>query len=118
MSKKAGVCLYSGGLDSILAIKLILDQGFKIIALKLVTPFFYERSGSDPLWVLEQEGVTIQYLDITKEFMDMLGSPHYGYGKNLNPCLDCKILMLKRAKNLMHKIGANFVFTEIGRAHV
>ncbi|MGA1826151.1 MAG: tRNA 4-thiouridine(8) synthase ThiI [bacterium] len=109
MREKAAVCLYSGGLDSILAIKLMLDQGFTITALKLVTPFFYERS--DPVWVLEQEGVTIHHLDITNEFLDMLGSPQYGYGKNLNPCLDCKILMLKRAKNVMHKIGARFVFT-------
>ncbi|MGA1868616.1 MAG: tRNA 4-thiouridine(8) synthase ThiI [bacterium] len=109
MNRALSICLYSGGLDSILAIKLILDQGFKIIALRLTTPFFYERS--DPAWILEQKAVTIQNLDITAEIIDIIRSPFFGYGKNLNPCLDCKILMLKKAKSLLEEKGASFVFT-------
>ena len=106
-----GVALYSGGLDSILAIKLILDQGIHVEALIFQTPFFGEDK-TDPIpFLADCANFKLHMIDITNQFLNMLASPRYGYGKQLNPCIDCKILMLREAKSFMEKVGADFVFT-------
>ena len=106
-----GVGLYSGGLDSMLAIKLILDQGIHVAALVCRSPFFGENTVHDiPFWE-GYEHLRFHDLDITDRFLKMLSKPKYGYGKNLNPCIDCKILMLREAKSFMKKTDADFVFT-------
>ncbi|MBN2374275.1 tRNA 4-thiouridine(8) synthase ThiI [bacterium] len=103
------VALYSGGLDSILAIKLMLDLGCYVEAIGFRTPFFDIRHDV-PVF----EGypkVDLKILDITERFLEALASPRHGFGKHLNPCIDCKIIMLSEARLYMEKEGTDFVFT-------
>jgi tRNA U34 2-thiouridine synthase MnmA/TrmU len=106
-----GVALYSGGLDSILSIKLILDQGIYVEALIFRTLFFGEKINHNIPVLAGYQGLNFNTLDITQRFIDILVSPEHGYGKRLNPCIDCKILMLREAKFFMENMGADFVFT-------
>jgi len=106
-----GVALYSGGLDSILAIKLILDQGIHVEALIFQTPFFGGDNTDHIPFLTDCANLKLHRIDITSRFLNILASPRYGYGKQLNPCIDCKILMLREAKSFMENIGADFVFT-------
>lgn len=104
------VALYSGGLDSILAIKLMLDQDCQVYALGFQTPFFSTRDDLS-LLVAVHPDLRLNIMDITQGFLKVLASPGYGYGKCMNPCIDCKILMLCEAKSYMEKVKADFVFT-------
>jgi hypothetical protein len=106
-----GVALYSGGLDSILSIKLILDQGAHVKALIFKTPFFGAEINDNIPFLTDYKHLRFRKINITHSFMKILASPKYGYGKHLNPCIDCRILMLHEAKSYMEKIGADFVFT-------
>lgn len=100
------IALISGGLDSTLAAKLIKEQGIKIVGLKFKIPFFL-----NPKKPLLDLGIEIKKVDIGDEFLAMLKNPRHGYGRNLNPCIDCKILMLSKAKNLMEEFQAEFIIT-------
>ncbi len=106
-----GVALYSGGLDSILSIKLILDQGVHVEALIFQSPFFGAKINNNIPFLTEHKDLRFSKIDITPSFMKVVASPRYGYGKHLNPCIDCRILMLHEAKLFMESIGADFVFT-------
>lgn len=114
MTKKYdAVALYSGGLDSILAIKLIEKQGIKVKALHFVTPFFGEDEGSELLdfW-RETHDLDILPVDISESYVSMMmEGPAYGFGKVLNPCVDCKIHMLGHARRLMKELGAKFIIS-------
>ena len=102
------ILLFSGGLDSILACKIIAAQGIEVSGLTFETPFFgAARAKATAL----QLGIPHSVMNITQAHLDMLQAPRYGYGKNMNPCIDCKILMLKIAGQLMEETGANFLFT-------
>ncbi len=109
------VALLSGGLDSSLAIKAVQVQGIEVIAVHCVIPFLkYEWDGADTsaaARICEKLGCQLRILDISAEFLEIVRNPPHGYGKNLNPCIDCKILMLKKAKELMRTEGAQFVIT-------
>ena len=105
-----GVALFSGGLDSLLALHLILEQGCRVDALCLSTPFFEKRL-EEGRALFREYPVRFTHLDITDRFIDILVAPRYGYGKHLNPCIDCKILMLSEAKGHMERTDADFVFT-------
>ncbi|MGA1796900.1 MAG: tRNA 4-thiouridine(8) synthase ThiI [bacterium] len=105
------VALYSGGLDSVLAIKLMLDQGIRIEALTCITPFFGCISRNPPRILEGNPLVGYHCIDITETFLDVLRRPRYGFGRHLNPCIDCRILMLKHAKAFMEETGADFVLT-------
>lgn len=99
------VSLFSGGLDSILAAKIMQRQGLDVIALHFVTPFF-GRVESIPFWQREY-GLKIRAVDVGQQFLDMLvRRPPRGFGKALNPCVDCKILMMREAKKIMESLGA------------
>lgn len=88
------VALFSGGLDSILSVKILQEQGVDVRALSFTTPFF----GDDRIReVAEANGIDIEFIDITDDYLEMLEKPKYGYGKNANPCIDCKILMIRKA---------------------
>ncbi|WP_045215755.1 tRNA (5-methylaminomethyl-2-thiouridylate)-methyltransferase [Desulfonatronovibrio magnus] len=103
-----GVALFSGGLDSILAIHLIQEQGLKVLGLHFCSPFFGhpERIAK---WE-KQYHIPVEKVDISKEFISMVQSgPQYGTGKILNPCVDCKIIMLKKARELMHRYQTKFI---------
>jgi hypothetical protein len=99
--------LFSAGLDSILAARVLMAQGLRVKCLHFVSPFFGDP-GRIPHWE-RVWGLDIVAVDISGEFTAMLRSPEHGYGKLLNPCMDCKILMLSRAREIMPRFGAAFL---------
>jgi len=103
------VSLFSGGLDSQLAVCVMKDQAIEIIAVNFVTPFF----GADPNNRLAARQLGIEYheIDIGHSYMEILKNPVYGYGKNINPCIDCHAFMLKNAGEFMEQVGASFLIT-------
>ncbi len=110
------IALFSGGLDSTLAILTILKQGITVSAIKFVTPFEpdisdTQVSSSKQYAFLKSSGVDIQVRHLGKDFMEMVKNPKHGYGKNMNPCIDCRIFMLRRSKALMDALGADFIVT-------
>ena len=106
--KVKAIALLSGGLDSILAARLILEQGIEVEGVTFETPFFGAQKART---VAQKVGLPLVIIDITEEHLEMLKAPRYGYGKNMNPCIDCHILMLKIAGKRMEETGADFVFT-------
>lgn len=106
--KTKAIALFSGGLDSILAFKVIAEQGIEVLGVTFSTPFFGAEKARA---TARRIGLPLAVLDITEEHMQMLRSPRYGYGKNMNPCIDCHTLMLKVAGRRMEEEGADFVFT-------
>jgi tRNA-specific 2-thiouridylase len=106
--KVKGIGLFSGGLDSILAAKIIMAQGVDVTGVTCTTPFF---SSEKARAAAKKIGLNLIEVDITKEHLDVLRSPKYGYGKNMNPCIDCHILMLKIAGRIMEHREADFIFT-------
>lgn len=100
------LALISGGLDSMLAAKLVQMQGIEVIGLKFVIPFEINKKRELP-----KLGIEIREIDIGLEFIDLLKKPKHGYGSNINPCIDCKILMLKKAGKLMQELKADFIVT-------
>lgn len=107
--------LFSGGLDSILACRIIADQGIRVRALKFVTPFFdhdlLAREAEYQQEILEKYGLRVELVDLSEGYIELLRNPAHGFGKNFNPCIDCKILMLSRAKEMMNRTGASFLVT-------
>lgn len=102
--------LFSGGLDSILAAKVLEEQGLEVLCLHCISPFFGSWHSIER-WKRIHD-LNIVPLDVGREFTQMLCSwPPHGFGKVLNPCVDCKILLLGQAKNYMQKIGAAFLAT-------
>jgi tRNA U34 2-thiouridine synthase MnmA/TrmU len=110
------VALFSGGLDSSLAIILVLKQNIQVTALTFLTHFgctINDKSscGADPYPVAEKFGFKVKLVHLGSKFINMVRFPRYGYGKNMNPCIDCRILMLKEAREFMKLAGADFVIT-------
>jgi len=110
------IALFSGGLDSTLAIKLILQQNIEVEAVHFSTPFCQRSRGSlDPgpklKELAERLGVALKVLNITDQILQIVKHPQHGYGKNINPCLDCHILMCKKAGEYMKPSGASFIIT-------
>ncbi len=106
------VGLFSGGLDSALAIKLVQDQGIEVVALNFVSPFCTcVGSGCSISNLAKSLGVPITLMNKGNDYFKILRKPKHGYGKNMNPCIDCKIYILKEAKQFAKKIGAKFIFT-------
>ncbi|MDR2076668.1 MAG: tRNA(5-methylaminomethyl-2-thiouridylate) methyltransferase [Desulfovibrio sp.] len=104
------IALLSGGLDSILASRLIQAQGRKVLCLHFVTPFFGKPHLTDK-WQ-EIYGLTVRPVDISREFVALLvRRPAHGFGKVLNPCVDCKILLLRAAREMMGQFGAKVIIT-------
>ena len=113
MNKKC-VALLSGGLDSILAIRVLQEQGIEVEAVNYVIKFAAcipsngENAATKAAKMLK---VPIKVVDITEEYLIVLQNPKHGYGANINPCIDCKIFMLKKAKEYMKEVGASFLVT-------
>lgn len=108
------IALLSGGLDSTLAVRLILEQGIEIEALNFVTPFCNCNRGGEGCAArraADEVGILCKTVAVTKEFFQIIKKPRYGYGSGMNPCLDCRILMFSKARERMEEIGAAFVFT-------
>lgn len=106
MSK--ALVLFSGGLDSMLAARLLLDQGVKVTGLTFITPFFGSKKAEN---VAKQLKIPLKIIDISEEHFKIVKKPPHGYGKNVNPCIDCHGLMFKKAGELAKKEGFDFVTT-------
>ncbi len=105
------VGLISGGLDSALAAKIIMGMGIEVIGIHFSTPFSSAKVEASAKRISELLGFPLRIIKLGREYFEVVASPRYGYGAAMNPCIDCKILMLKRAKELMEEVGAGFVFT-------
>ncbi|MCM8757446.1 MAG: hypothetical protein NC903_00045 [Candidatus Omnitrophica bacterium] len=109
------VALLSGGLDSILATKLILEQGIEVEAVNFLTVFctctrghtscLASKSAADKL------GIKLKVFEVSNEYLNIVKNPKYGYGSQMNPCLDCRIFMFKKVAQYMKETGASFLIT-------
>jgi tRNA U34 2-thiouridine synthase MnmA/TrmU len=106
--KVKALVLLSGGLDSILAVKLLLEQGIEVVAINFRTNFC-GPSKARP--AAEMLGVPLREENIREEFLEVLKKPKHGYGAGMNPCIDCHALMLKKAGEIMKKERFDFVAT-------
>lgn len=122
--QKKAVALISGGLDSLLAAKLMIEQGVHVEGINFFTGFCVEghthairkKDKSKPkrnnaLWSAEQLGIKLHIIDIIDEYKDVVINPKHGYGANMNPCLDCKIFMLGKARQWMQDNNFDFIIT-------
>jgi len=112
MTRVKALSLFSGGLDSILATKLILDQDIEVVALNFTSQFNPIEKGKNKVAeAAKQLGVRLQLINLESDYVQLIRNPKHGYGKNINPCIDCRIFMLKKAKQYAREIGATFIFT-------
>ena len=92
------IALFSGGLDSILAVKVVQAQGIDVLALNLTSPFFgcapLESGVPTAAFYAERYGIPFRQVPLGTEFLDMIRHPRHGYGSAMNPCIDCKTFML------------------------
>ncbi|MCG8536953.1 MAG: hypothetical protein MI808_17820 [Pseudomonadales bacterium] len=129
--QRKAIALLSGGLDSMLAVKVIQEQGVIVEGVNFYTGFCVEghthairkkdkekQKRNNALWVAEQLGIKMNIVDISQEYKDIVLNPQHGYGANLNPCLDCKIFMVEKANAMLNKAheladegGFDFIIT-------
>jgi len=122
--QRRAISLISGGLDSMLATRLIMEQGIHVEGINFYTGFCVEghthairqkdkdkKKRNNALWVAETLGIKLHIIDIVEEYKDVVLNPKYGYGKNLNPCLDCKIFMVGKAKTWIEENNFDFIIT-------
>jgi tRNA-uridine 2-sulfurtransferase len=102
------IALFSGGLDSMLAAELVRRQNINVLCLTFTTPFFNAQKAQAAARLLN---LPLAVEDITVEHLKMLKSPRYGYGRNMNPCIDCHTLMLQIAGKKMEENGYDFIIT-------
>jgi len=109
------VGLLSGGLDSTVAMQLMLDQGIEVFAFNQVTMFCCctpkESSCSAARTAVNQLGIDLKVVNATDEFLPIVADPKHGHGSGMNPCLDCRIMMFRKAREYMEEVGASFVVT-------
>ncbi len=103
-----GIGLLSGGLDSMLAVRVLKDQGVDILGVAFVTPFFGSARAESAAEFL---GVPLRAVDITEVHFEVVKHPKHGHGKNMNPCIDCHALMLRTAGRILEAEGFDFLFT-------
>ena len=102
----------SGGLDSILAARLMTELGIDVVCVNYYIEFAVCGGGPTAATKAAKDlGVDLRVFDITAEYLEMFRNPKHGYGANINPCIDCKIFMLKKAKAYMDEVGASFLVT-------
>jgi tRNA-specific 2-thiouridylase len=113
MTRTKALSLFSGGLDSILATRLILNQGINVEAINFANLFCSckEENKCGAAEAAKQLGVPLKIINVGNDYLRMVRKPKHGYGKNMNPCVDCKIFMAKKAKKHAKEIGAAFIFT-------
>lgn len=104
--------MFSGGLDSILSTKLMLNQNIDVVALHFSNPFCFCVEGLKGVKeVTKNLEVPLKKVSVGIGYLKMLKNPKHGYGKNLNPCIDCRIFILKKAKKIAAELKADFIFT-------
>ena len=106
--KSRALVLFSGGLDSVLAVELLKKCGVKLTGITFTSPFFGSDKAEKAAAML---GIELLVTDITQAHLEVLKEPRYGYGRNLNPCIDCHALMVRTAVEAMRDIEADFVAT-------
>lgn len=125
MNKQIKACaLISGGLDSLLAAKTIIEQGVHVEGINFFTGFCVQGhthairkksqnkiKRNDALWSAEQLGIKLHIIDVIEEYKNVLINPKYGYGANMNPCLDCKIFMVQQAHKWIKQHKFDFIIT-------
>ena len=122
--QRKAVALLSGGLDSMLAVRVMQEQGVHVEGINFFTGFCVEGhthairkkdqakpKRNNALWVAEQLGIKLHIVDIIEEYKDVVINPKHGYGANLNPCLDCKIFMVRKAHEWMCEHDFDFIIT-------
>jgi tRNA U34 2-thiouridine synthase MnmA/TrmU len=118
VNRKA-VALLSGGLDSMLAVRVVLDQGIPVAAIRFITHFGCDpvSAGScghdvEPLVKLWGHlGLEVKMAHLGQDYIEMVKRPPHGRGKNMNPCIDCRIMMISWAREFLQKTGAGFIIT-------
>lgn len=110
------IALLSGGLDSTLAVLVLLRQGIDITAVTFLTHFGCDISDSsscsrNPFPAAEKFGFKVKLCHLGDRFIEIVKNPGHGHGRNMNPCIDCRILMLREAKELMEMTGGDFIVT-------
>ncbi|MCO6412974.1 MAG: tRNA (5-methylaminomethyl-2-thiouridylate)-methyltransferase [Thiogranum sp.] len=121
---RKAAALISGGLDSLLAARVIQQQGIHVEGINFYTGFCVEGhthairkkdkarpKRNNALWVAEQLGIKLHIIDIIEEYKDIVANPKHGYGANLNPCLDCKVFMVRKAREWVERKGFDFIIT-------
>ena len=112
MTRVKALALLSGGLDSILATEMILKQGIEVTAFNVRSPFcLCKKNGCAAIDASKQLNVPLKVVAAGNDYLRMLRKPKHGYGRNMNPCIDCRIFLMKRAKKYAKEIGAAFIFT-------
>jgi len=117
--KRKAVALLSGGLDSMLAVRVVLDQGIPVTGVRFITHFGCDpvSSGScghdvEPLVKLWGHlGFTVRMSHLGQDYIDMVKNPRFGRGKNMNPCVDCRIMMISWAREVLEREDAGFLIT-------
>jgi tRNA U34 2-thiouridine synthase MnmA/TrmU len=107
-NKKRALSLFSGGLDSLVVVKFMEKLGYEVIPVFFKTPFFHNEKA---LQMAKVNHINIEVIDITEEHLEMLKNPRYGYGKFLNPCIDCHGLMFKILYRYLEKFDADFMIS-------
>lgn len=102
------LAMISGGLDSILAAKLIKEQGIEVIGICFRSYFFNEENAKR---MTKQIGIRLEVVDFSKEHFEMVKNPNHGWGKNMNPCIDCHAMMMRYSGELLKKFDADFIIT-------
>jgi tRNA U34 2-thiouridine synthase MnmA/TrmU len=111
-AKAKALALFSGGLDSTLAVRLIQEQGIEVEAITFVTPFYTPKEGGvSPQKIAEKLGIPLKVVSLGLDYLRVVRKPKYGYGRYMNPCIDCRIFMLKKAKEHARQTGAAFIIT-------
>ena len=118
------VALISGGLDSMLAVRAMQEQGIYVEGINFFTGFCVEghthairkqdqkkQKRNNALWVAEQLGIKLHIIDVIEEYKDVLINPKHGYGANMNPCLDCKTFMVRKALEWLKENDFDFIIT-------
>jgi tRNA-specific 2-thiouridylase len=102
------LAMISGGLDSILAAKLVKDQGIEVIGICFKSYFFSEKNA---LKIVKQIDIPLVVVDFSDEHFEMVKNPKHGHGKNMNPCIDCHAMMMRHCGELLEKFHADFIIT-------
>ena len=102
------LAMISGGLDSILAAKLVKEQGIEVIGICFKSHFFSEKNA---LKMVKQIDIPLEVVDFSDEHFEMVKNPKHGHGKNMNPCIDCHAMMMRYCGELLEKFHADFIIT-------
>jgi tRNA-specific 2-thiouridylase len=109
------LALFSGGLDSTLACRVVAEQGIRVVAVKFITPFFgydlLSREKEYTRHIKEKFSINVILKDVTAPYLKLLQKPAHGFGKHFNPCIDCKIFLLSEARKMMPEFNASFLVT-------